>query len=252
MSPTPVTSTFHVTPKKAIVFSLEDILVPGPNDATVEPKQVKSLLTSLNAYAKKNGLLVFVISGYTEKVAAQKLTDFFLNSFFPAENVFAVNTSYLDKMAEVDRSLYDAKCENNPECKDEYFRQVKLLELMEKHHLSPEHVLLVGHDYWFDGFYTRRFSKVDVVFIESALSSRGKKPEEKIQGLWYASRKWSMIKKFIEGKASVPNYNFLDTYVNITMTGELFGKNGLPGLKRTIIERKLKDPKDFTAITPKS
>ena len=250
--PASITSTFHVTPKKAVVFSLEDILIPGPNDARVEPKEVKSLLKSLNAYAKKNGIHIFVISGYAERIALQKLKDFFLDSFFPSENVFAVSKEYLNKMAEVDRSLYDAKCENNPECKDEYFRQVKLMELMEKHHLLPEQVVLVGHDYWFDGFYTRRFSKVDVLFIESALSSRGKKPEEKLQGLWYASRKWAPLKKIIEGRAAVPNYNFLDTYVNITMTGELFGKNGLPGLKRTIIERKLKDPTDFTALSPKS
>lgn len=250
MRPSHETPSFS-PPKKMVVFSLEDVLVPGPNDPNVNPKQVKSLLKSAQSYAQKQGVILVVISGYTEKVAREKMNEFGLNAYFSPENVFAVHPSYLAKMSEVDRSLYEAKCQDNLQCKDEYFRQVKLLELMEERYIAPENVLLVGHDYWFDGFYTRRFSKVDVVFIESALSSRGKKPEEKIEGLWYASRKWAPIKKIIEGKASKPNYNFLDTYVNITMTSELFGGKGIPGLKRVIIERRKKDSRDFTAISPK-
>ncbi|MEK6902913.1 MAG: hypothetical protein AABX02_05000, partial [archaeon] len=71
--PASISHSLLSPPKKAVVFSLEDVLIPGPNDGTVDAKQVQSLLKSLQSYAKKNKLLVFVISGYTRLVCDEKL-----------------------------------------------------------------------------------------------------------------------------------------------------------------------------------
>lgn len=223
--------------KTNIVFLLEGVLLPEPTEAKADASHVKKWLTALNTLAKKHPIQTYVVSGYTETVAKDKLKEAGLNSFFPNDHVFGVNEKYLAARDPVDRERYEQKCNGDPLCRDEYFRQVKMQELIDKQG-NPSSFVLVGHDYWFDGFYTRRFSKVDIAFVETALSSRGKEIPEKIDGLWYVSRSFTDLKKIMEGKAKAPNYNPLDTWVNITLSEELFGGKGLPTLKRVVIQRK--------------
>lgn len=225
--------------KKVVVFCLEDILIPGKTVANLDMKKVRTWLGALTKYAKEHlDFHIFVISGATEEVAWKKIREHELESFLDAKNVFAVTPAYLDQMTEVDRKLYEGKVAQDPEYVDEYFRQVQIKSLMEKEGFTQDQILLIGHDYWFDGFYTRRFSGVDTAFIGSALTQRGKPVTEKIEGLWYIERDWKALKKIIEGKVEAPNYARLDAWVTVTLTEELLGAKGVPQLRRVILERK--------------
>lgn len=224
--------------KKAVVFLLEGVLLLDRNEKD-SADTINEWLSALKDYQKKHpGLETYLVTGHTDAHCRTLMEGTGLDSFFPASHVWAVNESYLKSRDPIDRERYDERCKVDPMHRDEYFRQVKILEMMKTKGLSATQVLLVGHDYWFDGFYTRRFSHVDMAFVEGALSSQGKPVPEKLQGLWYISRSFEDLKKIIDGKAPAPNYNFLDTFINITLSEQLFGGKGLPQLKRVVIQRK--------------
>jgi hypothetical protein len=201
---------------------------------------IREWLSALKDYQKKHPELeTYLVTGHTEAHCRTLMEGTGVDAFFPSpSHVWAVNESYLKSRDPIDRERYEERCKADPMHRDEYFRQVKMMEMMNEKGLSPSDVVLVGYDYWFDGFYTRRFSKVDIAFVESALSSQGKPIPERLQGLWYISRSFGDLKKIIEGKAPIPNYNFLDTFINITLSEQLFGGKGLPQLKRVVIQRK--------------
>jgi hypothetical protein len=186
-------------------------------------------------------------------VCGQKLKEFSLTKFFPEEKVLAVNYAFIQKMTEIDREIYEKKCAEDTECKDEYARQVQLQELMEKNHLSPEQILFVGHDYWFDAFYTRRFSKVDVALVESALSNKGHLATERVDGLWHISLKWEELLPLIEGKGPSINYAPLDAFIVTSISKELFGGQGFTLQKKVLDLRQIKNkPLPDADSTPKS
>ncbi len=224
--------------KSVVVLGLEDVLVPGKICPDLDMKGVHRFLRHLQKYAREKGIQVYLITGYTEAVCRQKLNKFGLEKYFPREKVFAVHSGYLNQMQPIDRAIYDKRCAEDAFCKDEYYRQVELQALMKREGFTPTQIVLVGHDYWFDGFYTRRFSQVDVAFIENGLSVRGKPTSERIGGVWYIRKGFPDLKKIIEGKTKAPNYASLDTWVGINLTEELLGGKGFPTLKRIIIERK--------------
>ncbi|MEK6970528.1 MAG: hypothetical protein AABW68_02425 [archaeon] len=228
----------HSPPKKAIIFLLEGVLLLDRKD-TDPPASVMSWLSALRRYVKKNpGLETFLVTGHSVEHCRSLMEGTGLSSFFSEDRIWAVDEDYLSSRDPEDRSRYEEQCRADPYHRDDYFRQVKLMEWMEKGGVSPDQVVLVGHDYWSDGFYTRRFSKVDIAFVEGCLSSRGEPPSEKISGLWYVSRKFSDLKKIMEGKAPVPNYGPLDAFINITLSEQLFGGKGVPSLKLIVNPRK--------------
>lgn len=224
--------------KMVLVISLEDILVPGKIEVNPNRGEILSFLECMNEYSSNHpSFHTYLIASYKESVCHSLLEENGLVSFFDKNRVLAVNDHYLDTMDSVDRERYDARCADDPFCQDEYFRQVEMKRIMQKEGFSPEQFLLMGHDYWFDGFYTRRFSKVDVVFVESCLSVRGKPTSEKIQGLWYTTMDWKKILPFIQGTVSPPNYKSLDSFVATTLSQELLGAH-IPSIRKTILERK--------------
>ncbi len=237
--------------KTVLVLLLEDILFPGTVNSAVDAVRVQQFLKSLQKYAKSHsGFRYFGVSALKLGVVEKKLKEFGLDDFFsedadpsfaPGKNVLAVNEAFIRQMTPEDRTIYEHKCVSDAECKDEYARQVQLLQLMEKLHVSPENVLFVGHDYWFDGFYTRRFSKVDVAFIESALTSKGHLATERIEGLWHIGLNWEELLPLLEGNAPVIDYKRLDEFVVTTISKELFGGQGFSLQKKVIDLRKIKE-----------
>jgi len=227
----------HV-PKKVVFFPLENVLIPGPFVGKVDGTKSIDFLHSFSVFAKKNNVSIYLLSAYPESIAAEKVSEFKLGRFFPKENVYAVNDAYLSQMQPIDRSRYDAKLKTNPACTDEYYRQMAMLEIMKTHGYAKEDCLLVGSDYWFDGFYTRRYAQVDVAFVESFLTSRGKSIAEKISGLWYFSWDVDAFIPFVKGTASPPRYQSLETWASIKLTEELLGTQNFNMVKRVILEKK--------------
>ncbi len=234
------------TPKKIIVFSLENVLVSGKAVEHVDLSQSKRLVKSVSAFAQKRNISVYVISAHTQKIAENKLNESGLRSFFSPDHVVGVHAHYIESMQPIDRERYEAKCKDDETCTDEYFRQVALQEIIQKEGVSPAQIVLVGHDLWFDGFYTRRYSNVDVFFVEKNLRSRGHPISEKVEGIWQGTLSFSTIKKIAEGKMPAPNYTPLDTWASVTLTQELFGSQGFNSIKRVIIQRKKPSPGDDT------
>jgi hypothetical protein len=226
------------TPKRVVFFPLENILIPGPFVEKVDVSKTNDFLNAFSVFAKKNGISFFLLSAYPEAIAAEKISEYKLGRFFPKENVYAVNENYLNEMQPIDRSRYDAKLKTNPSCTDEYYRQVAMLEIMKTHTYAKEDCVLVGSDYWFDGFYTRRYAQVDVAFVESFLSSRGKPIAEKISGLWYFSLEMNAFTPFVKGTAPPPRYQSLETWASLTLTEELLGTQNFNMVKRVILEKK--------------
>ncbi|MDP2666145.1 MAG: hypothetical protein Q8P05_01430 [Candidatus Diapherotrites archaeon] len=224
--------------KDILIFCLEDILIPGKINPNLKIEGTKALLDGMKTFGKSHPeLRIFLISTLQKEVFDTKMKDFSLFSYFDPSMVFAVDEAYIASKSPEDKILYDQRCGEDPYCKDEYFRQVQMQAILEKKGATPEKALLIGHDYWFDGFYTRRFSKVDMAFMTDALSSRDKPIAEKIEGLWYVSRDWNSIQRLLEGKESPPNYNFLDTFVTTTIAEELLGGKGFPLIKKVVLER---------------
>ncbi|QQR92354.1 MAG: hypothetical protein IPJ89_04325 [Candidatus Iainarchaeum archaeon] len=231
------------SPKKTVlVLLLEDIFFPGTVNAAIDSARVEQFLKSLQKYAKSNpGFSYYGISALKVGVCQKKIAEAGLEKFFTEENTLAVDNDFIHQMTEIDRELYEKKCKEDESCKDEYARQVQLLDLMKKKNLAPEKVLFVGHDYWFDGFYTRRFSKVDTAFIESALSSKGHLATERVEGLWHIGLVWDELLPLLEGKAPAIDYKRLDEFVVTTISKELFGGQGFSLQKKVIDLRAVKE-----------
>lgn len=235
--------------KKVVFFPLENILIPGEAVSTVSARDSKRFLKAFSSFARKHAIHSFLISSHSLEWALEKVNEFGLAEFFPSTHIFGVNSSYLEKMAPIDRARYDAKQKDNPACTDEYFRQVAMQTIMETHHFSREECVLVGHDYWFDGFYTRRYAQVDVVFMEPSLSTRGKPILQKISGLWYSPLSFKPFQKILLGKMPAPDYRFLDTWASVTLTEELLGAQNFNQVKRVILQKK-KDGSGYEQLPP--
>ena len=239
--------------KTVLVVLLEDILFPGSVNPAVDPARVQKFLKSMQKYAQSHvGFSYYGVSALKLGVCEEKVKAFGLDAFFSEKNILAVNDAFIQQLSEMDRDIYEKKCAADAECKDEYARQVQLQELMAREKISPEQVLFVGHDYWFDGFYTRRFSKVNVAFVESALSNKGHLATERVEGLWHVALDWDDVSPLLEGKAPALDYKRLDEFVVTTISKELFGGQGFSLQKKVIDLRALKEKNKHSLGAPAS
>ncbi len=228
--------------KSILVILMEDILFPGVINAAVDPARVQKFLKSVQKYAQSHASFSYYgVSALKLGICEKKVNAFGLDAFFSEKNILAVNDAFIQGLSEIDREIYEKKCTATEECKDEYARQVQLLELMAKEKITPEKVLFIGHDYWFDGFYTRRFSKVNVAFVETALSNKGHLATERVEGLWHIALDWDEVQLLIEGKGAEIEYKRLDEFVMTTISKELFGGQGFSLQKKVIDLRALKE-----------
>lgn len=224
--------------KKVVFVALENVLIPGDAVTDISPDKVNSFLAELNAFAKSANVRIFLLSAHDKAWAEDRVRENKWETFFPSSTIFGITEAYVNSMQPVDRVRFDAKRKDNPESVDEYFRQVAMQEIISTHHFSPAECVLIGQDYWFDGFYTRRYALVDILFIESTLTSRGKPISEKISGLWYAPLEFSSILPFFRRTAASPNYKPLDTWASVTLTEELLGAQKFNTIKRLVLEKK--------------
>ncbi len=226
------------SPKKVVFFPLENVLVPGAIFEDVDVGASTRFLKAFFKFAAKKGIRAFVISSRDENWAREQVNAQKWGAFFPVERVFGVNSAYLNAMDPLDRARFDSKQKENPACTDEYYRQVAMLEIMKKNHFNGSECVLIGHDFWFDGFYTRRYAQIDIVFIENSLTNRTKPMTQKVPGLWYALLAMKPIQNILEGRVASPNYKPFDTWASVTLTEELLGAQNFNMIKRVVLEKK--------------
>lgn len=186
--------------KTAIIFGLEDILIPGTIEPTLNMEEVHHLLKELSELERKyenDGFHIFLMTGLPSAVAMKKIHEHKLGEYFKAGHVFSVDQDYLMSKEEIDRSLYQKNIEKNPHFKDEYFKQVMIEKIAKDFNIEKEKMILIGNDVWTEGYYTCRFSKIDFAIIKSASASLGEKKEGLIPGVVYIERTWDAIQKIL-------------------------------------------------------
>lgn len=224
--------------KKVVFVALENVLIPGDAVKDISPSKVEEFLSELTAFAQSNHARLFLLSVHDKSWAENLVREKKWESFFPSSTIFGMTPAYVDSMQPVDRVRFENKRKENPESVDEYYRQVAMQEIISTNHFSPEECVLIGQDYWFDGFYTRRYAMVDILFIENTLTSRGKPIAEKISGLWYAPLDFKSVQSFFRSDVAAPNYKPLDTWASVTLTEELLGAQKFNMIKRLVLEKK--------------
>ncbi len=209
--------------KKVIIFGLEDILVPGVIEKTVDEAEVKKILENLKKLEDKFDFFhVVLLTGLPEKFALQKIKETSLNAFFKSENIYFVNELYINSKSVEDKEIYLKNISQNERFKDEFFKQGKILELMKKFNCPLNEMILIGHDLMFEGFFSMRYSRIDVAFVKSALSFSNKKLNHKIKDLIYVNLTWNDLRKLLLGKFSKPDLKELEKYVFNALKEKLF------------------------------
>ena len=213
--------------KKNLFISPEDILIKGVVNKEIDKEKTNVIMNYLKGM-QENGLInLYMITGFHEEKAKKLIEENNLYEFFKKENSFYVTKDYIHGKEEIDKQRHLQSLEQDPYFVDEYFKQKILIDFFEKGTLKKEETVLVGHDIWFDGFYSMRFSKVDFMLIEKSLSDRNRPIPEKIQGLNYMDFSQADLKKLILGKFPQADLRYLETYTFAVLKEQLFPKGEL-------------------------
>ncbi len=208
--------------KTVLVFGFDDILVPGRVLSAIDSKKIIQILENLQKLSEKTGLVkVFVVSGYTKEIMDQKLSESGLSKFFPESHILYVNQEYLDSKEPMDREIYDQQKQKDPLFKDEYFKQKMLDKLSIDLNVPKSSMVFIGHDVWFDAFYSQRFSKVDFVLVKDALANQNQKFERIIKGLNYIHMDWDEIRKILLGKLPEAELDQLKNFIQFQLQAKL-------------------------------
>ena len=219
--------------KKCVIFGLEDVLVPGKLEENVDLEAVFGILQNLKGLEERFARFrFFVVSGYSIAEGNKRLEQHGLKKFVQEDRVFFVNQEYLEGREEVDKKLYEKNIAQNPEFKDEYFKQKVIEDIAAKFDYAKEDMVLIGHDVWTEGYYTFRFSQIEFALIRSAHASLGEKKEDEIKNLTYINRTWEDIVKLIKGEFPKPDYALLQKFFLDKMGEKLFEGTKVGALKK--------------------
>lgn len=221
--------------KTVLIFGLEDILIPGPIEPTIDMEAVNRILKELSELEgkyEKQGFHLFLMTGLPQAIAMQKIHEHKLGEYFKAGHVFSVDQEYLMTKEEIDLSLYQKNIEKNPHFKDEYFKQVMIEKIAKDFKVDKSRMLLIGNDVWTEGYYTCRFSKIDFAIIKSASASLGVKKEEPVSGVLYIDRTWDAVQKMLTEPIPPHDCVALEKYVFKIMGEKLTEGTAIGGLAK--------------------
>ncbi len=220
--------------KKICFIEAEGVLLSF-NSYNPNERRAKVFFEELINFCKVNKILIYVISGYHEKVAHKKFEESFLKDSLHKNNFVCADEDYIMKKAKDDQTLHREKLNKDPEFNDSYFKQVFIENILKEKSISQKDAILLGEDIWVDGYYTTRFSKIDFAIFEENVSDRGKSVE-RISGLAYFSLDFSSVKQLLENFPIV-DLRALDKYVFEVMKKALVGEN-LSGIIKKGLEKK--------------
>ncbi len=218
--------------KKIFFFSLEGVLMPGNTGQRISLRKAASLLSFMASLEKQGLIQIFLVVGLQEEKAREKISASGTAKFFSPERIFFVTKEYIDSKGEIDRARHVASLESDPWFADEFFKQHILMQLIASGKILREETVLVGHDLWFDAFYTSRFSGVDFALIKESLSERNSPVSEKIQWLNCVRLSRKDFEKIILGKSGQNNVKLLEARVFEAMGKELLKGVDLSGIGR--------------------
>ena len=215
--------------KHALVFCLDNVLIPGDIAQKINRNEIEEILQNLREMELRyKNFRVFAVSGAKAREAKGIIAENGLNAYFDDANIFGVTQSYIDSKEAIDKERYKIELQKNPRFRDEFFKQYAIdKEIIEKRGIPRENILLICHDLLTDAFYTLRFSQVDFALVKDALSYRHLPIKEMIKGLVYLNMGWKDFKKLLLGKSKKGNTKFLESYVYSRLQKDVIGGFGI-------------------------
>ncbi|MBI2529619.1 MAG: hypothetical protein HYW05_00565 [Candidatus Diapherotrites archaeon] len=211
--------------KHALVFCMDNILIPGDIAQKINKGAIEEILQNLHEMETRyKNFHVFVVSGAKTEEAKGIISENGLNSYFNDANILGVTQAYVDSKEPIDKERYGIELQKNPRFRDEFFKQYAIdKEIIEKRGIPRENILLICHDLLTDAFYTLRFSQVDFALVKGALSYRHLPIKEVIKGLVYLNMNWKEFRKLLTGKSKKGNTKFLESYVYSRLQKDVIG-----------------------------
>ncbi len=215
---------------------MEGVLTPIEGYKPDE-KKVKSFLTKLCAFAKKNKMELFMISGHHESVAKDKRACLKMSKCIGEDRFICVDEKYITDKPEMDEKIHRDALSKNPEFIDTYFKQVMIQKILSEKKIAPNDAVLLSDDVWVDGYYTMRFSKIDFAILEDNVMDRGKKIN-KLPGLAYFTLDFNSVKQLFENFPKTDN-SALDAYVFEEMKKVLVGDSFAKAVRNELLKKQL-------------
>ncbi len=199
--------------KRYLFFVPEDVLFSGKVNKSISREKTDLVMKFLKGLESMGLIELFLISGREKHKAIAEIAGAGLKKFFKKENIFLLNDSYLNSRAEPDRERYDANLAKDPFFTDDFFKQSVLTGLLSTGKIMRENAVLIGHDLWFDGFYTARYSGIDFVLLRDSFSERNV-PSSQIPG-WVHCTDFSRedFESLIAGKIPKTDAKVLESYI---------------------------------------
>ncbi|HIH16260.1 MAG TPA: hypothetical protein HA252_02545 [Candidatus Diapherotrites archaeon] len=218
--------------KTCLFFCLGDVLVPGQVQSKADAfGKVREILENLSHLEDAFDFEKHLLVSSSQTRALERLQAASgVSGHFRQARIHSVTGSYVEGMEKLDRQRYLTQLEKDPEFKDEYFKQVAITNYATVSGIPRERMVLIGHDLWTDGYYTRLVSKIDFALVKDSLSERNQPPQEMIGGLTYLKRAWPDVWKLVLGKFPAPRYGAFDAFCYGRMRKQLIGDKIVSGL----------------------
>ncbi len=235
--------------KRALFFVPEDVLFPGEVNRSISAENVSPVLQFLKGLESRGIVELFLISGRSKEKAGAEIAAAGLEKYFRKSNIFLLSNGYLESKEPFDRERYVSNIGKDPLYVDEFFKQHVIMGLIASGKVRREECVLVGHDLWFDGFYTSRFSGIDFALVGESFSERNV-PSVEIPK-WVHCMGFSVedFTSLILGKQPKQDTKFLEAYIFRKLGRELVDPKELAGMVRKAQEKKAVEglpSEDFT------
>ena len=227
--------------KRFLFFVPEDVLFSGPVNGSISFEKNLGVLEFLKDLESKGIVELFLICGRERAKASDEIAKNGLDRFLRKENIFFITDSYLNSKEEVDRERYVSNLEKDPGFIDEFFKQRVIMDLNASGTVSREECVLIGHDLWFDGFYTSRFSGIDFALIRESLSERHVPSQDIPKWIHCIDFTIFDFTSLILGKQPKQDTKMLETYIFRKLSRELVDPKELAGMVKKVQEKQAED-----------
>ncbi|MCX6803162.1 MAG: hypothetical protein NTY48_01175 [Candidatus Diapherotrites archaeon] len=228
-----VSSQFFLM-KKACFVEFEGVLAPSGAYSPSREKANK-FLADLAKFCSKESIELFLVSGRHFIVAKPLIVEMGFEKFFDDSHFLCVDDNYISSKHEMDKLRHKESISKDPFFADTYFKQVAIINILDKNNFNPKGALLLSDDIWVDGYYSMRFSKIDFAILEDNILDRGK-PACKIEGLAYFSLDFSVVRPLLTNFPDI-DYSGLDKYVFESMKHALVGDSFSDAVKNSFIKK---------------
>ncbi|MBS3057478.1 MAG: hypothetical protein J4415_02510, partial [Candidatus Diapherotrites archaeon] len=126
--------------KHALVFCLDNVLIPGDIAQKINRNEIEEILQNLREMELRyKNFRVFAVSGAKAREAKGIIAENGLNAYFDDANIFGVTQSYIDSKEAIDKERYKIELQKNPRFRDEFFKQYAIdKEIIEKRGIPRE------------------------------------------------------------------------------------------------------------------